>query len=324
MKSHLRTSQRKPSRRTRASLSTAPFIPCLLDCVLGAGQILLRYFGHAIHPRQKENASSIVCDADLAAERFILKHIRARFPHHNIVSEESGRAWQTSEYTWVVDPLDGTSNFVAGIPWFGVQIALLRGRSPIVAAMYLPTENALYFAEAGRGAWRNRKRIHVTAEPKLQNVLCAFAFDPVRTPDAAHPRARATLPPLPEGEGRGEGEQPAPHPLPSPADLLFRVSSAVRNTRATNSLVDFCYTADGRLGGCINLKTKIWDIAPMHLILPEAGGKFTHLDGSRILLQLDAQAAAQNYAVLGASTRLHGKLLTLTSRSPPRVIAKWP
>ena len=76
--------------------------------------------------------------------------------------------------------------------------------------------------------------------------------------------------------------------------------------------MDFCYTVDGRFGGCINLKTKIWDIAPVALILPEAGGKLTYLDGSRIVFELGARGVSRNYVILGGSARLHAKLVTLT------------
>jgi myo-inositol-1(or 4)-monophosphatase len=257
----------------------------LLECVKIGGEVLRGYFGKLIHPRQKEEPCSIVCDADLASEKLILRHIQASFRGHNTIAEESGRVWHGSEYTWVIDPLDGTSNFVSGVPWFGVQIALLRGAEPILAAMYLPLEDTLYFAEIGHGAYRNGKKVRVTAELDLQKVLCAFGFDP-----APVRRSRRSI------------------------ELLFRVSAAVRNTRTTNSLVDFCYTVDGRFGGCINLKTKIWDIAPVALILPEAGGKFTYLDGSRIVFELDARGINRDYVILGGSARLHAKLAALTSR----------
>ena len=127
--------------------------------------------------------------------------------------------------------------------------------------------------------------MRVTAELDLQKVLCAFGFDP-----APVRRSRRSV------------------------ELLFRVAAAVRNTRTTNSLVDFCYTVDGRFGGCINLKTKIWDIAPVALILPEAGGKFTHLDGGQIVFELDARGMSRDYVILGASAALHAKLAALASR----------
>jgi len=270
-------------RKAQTRIASEQFKVALLQCVRIGGEVLRGYFGKLVHPRQKEAASSIVCDADLDSEKRILRHIQARFPGHNTIAEESGRVWRGSEYTWVIDPLDGTSNFVSGIPWFGVQIALLRGLEPILGAMYLPLEDTLYFAEAGHGAYRNGKKVRVTAEPDLPRVLCAFGFDP-----APVRRSRRNV------------------------ELLFRVAAAVRNTRTTNSLVDFCYTVDGRLGGCINLKTRIWDIAPVALILPEAGGKFTYLDGSRIVFDLDAQGINRNYMILGGSARLHAKLAALT------------
>jgi myo-inositol-1(or 4)-monophosphatase len=279
-----RTARRNALLSTQAGTTSARLKRCLLECVKAGGEVVHGYFGKLIHPRQKESPSSIVCDADLASEKRILGHIQSRFPEHNIIAEESGRLWRGSEYTWVVDPLDGTSNFVAGLPWFGVLIAVLRGAEPIMAAMYLPVEDALYFAEAGKGAFRNGKRTRVTDEPDLQNVLCGFGADPAR-----NRRDRRS------------------------AELLFRVAGAVRNTRATNSAVDFCYTLDGRFGAFVNLKTMIWDIAPIALMLPEAGGKFTGLDGKPIVLTLDEQATQRQYAVLGTSGRLHGRLAALTS-----------
>ena len=122
--------------------------------------------------------------------------------------------------------------------------------------------------------------IAVTKEQDLQNVLCAFSFD--STP----------------GQRRREM-----------VEMLYRVSAKVRDTRATNSLVDFCYTCDGRLGACINLKGKVWDIAPLVLILPEAGGKLTDPNGRDLVLRLDAQASEHDYAVLGANPTLHAELV---------------
>ncbi len=269
------------SPRTRSA-----FKRTLLHCVRGAGQLLLRHCAHVTQVRTKESQSSVVCAADLASEKFILEQLLSEFPKHNIITEESGRIWNHSEFTWVIDPLDGTSNFVAGLPWFGVQIALLRGPDPLLAAMYLPVERALYFAMAGGGAWRNGKRIRVTPEKDLSKLLCAFAFD-----SAPGKRDRLSM------------------------DLLFRVSRLVRNIRATNSLVDFCYTADGRLGACINLKTKIWDIAPIALLLPEAGGKFTLLNGNDLDLRLDENASKMEYAVLGAGESLYAPLHVAISKA---------
>jgi len=258
-----------------------------LDWVLEAGAILMRHFGRVRNVRQKENATSVVCEADLDSEKHLVRRIRAWFPEDGIIAEESGCRAGSSELIWVIDPLDGTSNFVAGIPWFGVQLGVLRQAVPIFAAMYLPAENSLYHAAAGGGAGKNGKSVSVTSESRLRNVLCGFGFD-ART---AQERRLAQ------------------------AKMLGRVAGGVRNTRATNSLVDFCLTVDGRFGGFINLNCRIWDIVPVSLILPEAGGKFTDLEGRNIHFQLGPKAGQRVYGVLGASQALHSKLLALARDS---------
>ena len=163
--------------------------------------------------------------------------------------------------------------------------------SPAYHGSHVPatTVHAVYLAEQGKGALRNGEKVQVTPEPKLNKVLCAFGFD-----SAPQRRTRQDI------------------------KLLFRISRAVRNTRATNSLVDFCFTVDGRLGACVNLKTRIWDIAPVAVILPEAEGKLTYVDGTPISFELDAKVADRNYAVLGASANLHAQLATLTRTARQR------
>jgi myo-inositol-1(or 4)-monophosphatase len=254
----------------------------LTELLTGAGNILLRTFGKASGIRQKESASSVVCDADVASEEFILRRIRRHFPDAGVIAEESGRA-QGSDVVFVVDPLDGTSNYVAGLPWFGVQVGVLEKGEPTWAGMYLPVERTLYLGEKGKGVWRNGKRITVTTETRLPKVLCAFGMD-----SAANEASRKR-----------------------DADLLTRVAGGVRNVRTTNSLYDFCYTLEGKLGACVNLNCKIWDIVPVALMLPEAGGKFTYLSGQPIRFESDQAGFGRSYQIIGAGTTLHRKLLRL-------------
>jgi myo-inositol-1(or 4)-monophosphatase len=258
----------------------------ILDCVRPAGEILLRYLGKDSNARCKGDHSNVVTDADLESERWIVGQIRARFPRHSIIAEETGYARQGSEFTWVIDPLDGTSNFAAGLPWFGVLVAVLQNASPIMAAMYLPVTDTLYFSEKGQGVWRDGTRVQVTPETDPLNVLCAYGLD-----------ASAD-----EEQSRGQ------------AGLLHHVANGVRNIRASNCLLDFCYTIDGRFGGCVNLNTRIWDIAPLALMLPEAGGVLTELSGAGIVFRLGEEPFDRNYTVLGASRALHPKLLALVRR----------
>lgn len=255
----------------------------LMKAVQLGGELVLKGFRKKTTAKRKDNASNVVSAVDLAAERGILKLIRENFPEDTVIAEESGCVRGSSEYTWVVDPLDGTSNFLSKLPWFGVQIAVLRNSLPVMAAMYLPVANVLYFAERGQGAYRNGKRIHIAAGGKLDDVLCAFGFDSSTD----------------ENERCWKCEQ------------LARVSCGVRNLRATNSLVDFCFTLDGHFGAFVNLDTRIWDIAPIALILAEAGGKITDLKGRAISFQLGAGACECNYQVAGGGKTIHGKLMKL-------------
>jgi myo-inositol-1(or 4)-monophosphatase len=259
----------------------------LVQAVTSAGTILLEHFGRVRHVRVKENQSSVVTEADLASEAHLLERIRNRFPQHNLLAEESGFHEQGSDYTWVVDPLDGTSNFAAGLPWFGVMAAVLERGAPILGALYLPVEDALYVAARGSGAWRNGAPVSVTAEADLAKKLCACAMDPCA--EAARLERQARL-----------------HAL-----LVNRV----RNVRATNCLLDFAYTIDGRLGAAINLNTKIWDIAAIQLVLREAGGLLTDLQGEEIELELGANALTRNYAVIGTSPALLSPMLEVVRAS---------
>jgi myo-inositol-1(or 4)-monophosphatase len=258
------------------------------EVVVRAGEVLLTYFGRVRQVRQKENISSVVCEADLASEALVIKAIRARFPDDGIIAEESGYQPGNSGRTWAIDPLDGTSNFVAGIPWFGAQVGLLEGLEPVMAAIYLPTEDRLYFAEKDRGLTRNGKRLRMRPEMRLDQMLCAFGFDP--------------------GLGAREGRQVM--------DMLQRVASGSRNIRATNSLVDFLYTLEGHFGGAINLNTRIWDIVPFAVMLPEAGGRLTDVEGRPIVFE--PSDVERRYTVVGASHAIHPQLLKLIG--PKRLV----
>jgi myo-inositol-1(or 4)-monophosphatase len=257
----------------------------LVDCVRSAGAILLNYLGAVGEVSLKENQSSVVTQADLAAEKCIFEKIRAKFPDHGLIGEESGYQRRSSDLVWVVDPLDGTSNFVAGLPWFGVMVAVLEAGSPILAGMYLPCAGTLYLAEAGGGVERDGKPVRMTSETDLRKVLCTYAID--ASADQATSRWQV--------------------------EMITRLVGSVRNVRSTNCLLDLCYALEGRFGGCVLHSAKIWDIAPSVLMFPEAGGRFTELDGRDVQFRLDVEPHDRNYAVLGASQALHPQLLRVIS-----------
>ncbi len=248
-----------------------------------AGAVLLEHFGNTSKALVKESISSVVTEADLASEKSIIEILGNAPDPFNIIAEESGYIDHGSSYTWVVDPLDGTSNFAAGLPWFGVIIALCHDSEPVQAAMYLPVDDQLYFAESGKGARKNGFPIRTTNSRQLDEHLIAYSFD------------------FSHEAGKTDAEM----------EILSSLSTKVRNIRSTNSLVDFCYTADGRLGAAINQATKIWDIAAPWLIIREAGGIVTDISGADISFNLSQSAINQNYTIVAAGEGIHGQIMSV-------------
>ncbi len=137
----------------------------LISVLKSAGKVLLKHFEQPLETRVKESQSSIVTAADLESDAMITKLIRKKYPMHNIISEESGFLNNSSDYTWVIDPLDGTSNFASGLPWFGVLISIFHHNVPVMGGAYLPVGDILYLAEKDRGAERNGIRTELNTEP---------------------------------------------------------------------------------------------------------------------------------------------------------------
>jgi myo-inositol-1(or 4)-monophosphatase len=242
-----------------------------------SGSTLLNYFGNAVEFKVKESQSSIVTEIDLKSDSIIVGMISERFPDHNLISEESGFLDRNSRYTWVIDPLDGTSNFASSIPWFGVLITILEESIPIMAGAYLPVPDILYFAEKGKGVTANGRVLRLPERPELKNSLIAFSVDYT------------------------DDELLLNHSL----GIYKNIVKSVRNIRSTNSLVDFLYVAEGKFGGCINLFTKIWDISGLGLIVSEAGGVLKDIEGNELSFIPDENISEKNFAVMAG----HGSIL---------------
>jgi myo-inositol-1(or 4)-monophosphatase len=245
----------------------------LLKALDKAGEALRASFHKTLTITVKENQSSIVTNADLESEKIIIGTIIKTFPGHNIISEEYGHVDNHSDITWVIDPLDGTSNFASGIPWFGVLIAVLKDSKPILAGACLPEQHDFYYAEKGIGSFKNNIRIHTASSTNLKEMLVAFSTD--YNEDEAY---------INKGLG-----------------LLKKLITESRNVRSTNSLIDMLYVAEGKFGACINMYTKIWDIAAPCLIIQEAGGFMTDLWGNEIHFCLKKEDYSINYPIITAS-----------------------
>jgi len=248
----------------------------LISALKLSGKTLLEFFNKPLETKQKESQSNIVTEADFMSDSIITKIIRERFPTHNIISEESGFTNNNSEYTWVIDPLDGTSNFASGIPWFGVLISLFQNNVPVMGGAYLPVPDTLYFAESGKGSFRNGKPLTMIKNRELRNSLIAFSVDYTEDEDF----------------------------LNKGIEIYKYLIKSSRNIRSTNSLVDFIYVAEGKFGGCINLYTKVWDISALGLIISESGGIMIDIYGDDIKYSLDHQIIEKNFPVVAGSKEI--------------------
>jgi len=216
----------------------------------GAGQILRRHYGRA-HEIHYKGDINLVTRVDQESEAFIMERIRAAFPGHGILSEESPEVVSPSEYRWVVDPLDGTTNYAHNYPCFCVSIALERAGSLLAGVVFDPLRDEMYTAVAGGGAFRNGERIRVSGIDDLGRALLAtgFSYNVRSGADDNFDYFRA---------------------------FVFAAQAIRRDGAAA---LDLCYLACGRFDGFWELALHPWDTAAGTLMVLEAGGAATRLDG---------------------------------------------
>lgn len=210
----------------------------------GAGNLLMRYYGKVVD-YQIRDMKGILTKADLESDEYIREQIDLHYPDHNILSEELDEKSLNADHTWIVDPLDGTTNFLKGNPVFSVSIALAFRNQPIVGVVYNPYNNELFFAEAGQGAYLNSHPIHVSNVDRLgRAIVCLGAnfSDPA-------------------GQRRGLDllQRYAP-----PASFRLRVNES--------SALSLCYVAAGRFDAFVDPDVNPWDVAAGGLLVKEAGG----------------------------------------------------
>lgn len=217
-----------------------------IELALAAGKVQLSYFRNPdLKSQTKLNNFDIVTEADKASEKIIIEGIRSAFPEHAILSEESGSDGRSdSEWRWVIDPLDGTTNFNQGLPIFSVSIALQRNGETVVGVVYAPYLNEMFTAVKGEGSFMNGRRLKVNKNEDLSTMVVStgMPYDRDRNPD-------------------------------NNLDNISRVSLKVRGIRRYGSAaVDLCYTAAGYFDAYWELNLHLWDIAAGALVLEEANG----------------------------------------------------
>jgi len=221
-----------------------------IHAALRGGEILLKNRGKAKKVSYKGRVN-LVTEIDLRSEKAILKILKRKFPDFDILTEESELEKKDSEYKWIIDPLDGTTNYAHDFPSFCVSVALEKKGEVILGVVYNPLLDELFTAEEGKGAFLNRKKIRVSKTKKLSQSLIAtgFPYD------------------IRESEINNLDH----------FTNFAQKAQAIR--RAGSAALDLCYLAVGRFDGFWELKLSPWDTAAATLLVKEAGGKVTDFEG---------------------------------------------
>jgi len=238
-----------------------------------AGELIRNAFGKAHSIEFKTNELNLVTETDKASEKLITDFIKKKYPSHGILAEEGSDLNKLAEYLWVVDPLDGTTNFAHGLPIFSISIGLQKSGETIIGVVYDVMRNVIYSAEKGSGSFENGRRISVNKNSNLGHgvLVTGFPYDIRENPDKAFERFIAFL---------------------KQARAIRRLGSAA---------IDFCYVASGVFDGFWEVSLHPWDICAGKLIVEEAGGLVTDFDGNKIDIY--------SKRILGTNGSVHQKMI---------------
>lgn len=249
-----------------------------IETARDAGQILLEKFGRKINITKKGDIN-LVTEADLASEALIIERIKSYYPKHSILAEEAGNAviiGGENTWKWIIDPLDGTTNYAHGYPCFCVTLALEHEGEIVLGVTFDPTRNELFAAERGRGATLNNKPIRVSETEEMGNALIVTGF---------------------------------PYDFKDRADFARHFEDMLLSTRGVrrdgSAAIDMAYVACGRFDGFWEEGLNPWDVAAGVLLIEEAGGQVSYYNGSKFSIYTPPIAASNGL--------IHDKMLNILS-----------
>ena len=262
----------------------------LTQTLQGAAKIASEMFGKTTN-RQKSD-TSVVTEADLKIGKFLISEIQKNYPSYNIIDEETGVIDRGSEYTWVIDPIDGTINFADGIPLYGIMMGLLKGDEPYAGGIILPFFNEIYTAEKGQGTYRNGQKVEIIDRKDFSMVSVAFGI------------ARF-------GSNIQEMEKQA--------RWMARIAQEFYTVRNSGSVYDLAAVLRGSAGANLYNGAKIWDILPEHILVTEAGGVSTDLEGKAFDFSECLRKAAEkhHYTSCSGAPRVHKKIQEIIHKNGP-------
>ena len=246
-----------------------------------AGALLLERMGRV--SVQAKGRADLVTEADFASQELIREIVLKAFPDHGFLGEEKLPGTSTAAdrvvYRWIVDPLDGTTNYVHQVPHFAVSLALERQGEIVVGVVYNPVADECFTAESGQGAFLNGRPIRTSQVTMLSEALAGMGFPAVVTRES-----------------------------PDLKMFLAALDACQAIRRTGSAALNLCYLASGRFDVAWSYSTKIWDIAAGILIVREAGGKITSPQGQEFVL-------SQTHYLAAATPELHAELWDLAVRA---------
>ena len=225
----------------------------LVNIAKEAGSVIREGFGKSFKIEYKTGDNNLVTEIDKASEKVITDFIRKKYPSHSILAEEGSGEQNDSEYLWVIDPLDGTTNFAHGLPIFSVSIGLQKNGKTIAGVVYDVMRGIIFSAELGAGAFAKSEKIAVSNNDNLAHsmLVTGFPYNKKENPDKLFERFIA----------------------------LTKTARGVR--RLGSAAIDFCYLASGVFDGFWEVHLHPWDICAGKLIVEEAGGLVTDFHGNK-------------------------------------------
>ncbi|CAO5674089.1 MAG: Inositol-1-monophosphatase [Holosporales bacterium] len=246
-------------------LSESPIINVMGSAAMKAGKSVLRDFGELNYLQvSRKGLGDFVSAADQRSDSILIQELMRTRPEYNIISEESGRIENSdSDYTWVIDPIDGTSNFLHAIPHFAIAISLMRKTEILAALTYDPVKDEMFWAEKGKGAFLNKRRIQVSKRKEFDTCLVSLGWNPE---DETRDRLINRL-------------------------AVFEKMGSIR--QMGSAALDLAYVACGRLDAYIyNAGLKPWDIAGGILMVREACGIVTETTYAKNMMETGSIFAA--------------------------------
>lgn len=245
------------------------------EMIVRAGKEVLKIYGHAKIQYTKESKTSIVTQADLISHKILTETIKKKYPTHGIISEEDKNYKRNAEYVWILDPVDGTRNFASRTPWFSVIVALMKNNKIVMGAIYHPFFEELYFAEKGKGAYLNGKKITCSKKTDLGNTQGIMSIY-LEKPNANFVKKLVAA---------------------QEKEKFWSISLSCIAMETT-------HVADGRRDWVfVPIAGGVWDYAAAYIILKESGCVVTNLRGKEWSLK--------DNEILAANPKLHSKLLKI-------------